>query len=495
MFKDWVFGIGIVAILVFTFSSFPSQIIAVTTSGGSTDLNEQDANGLYVKLNPLAPQTITTHPLSVPYGFEVENATSGINISEETSAGAQQYSLISPINGSIGTGVQDAFNIVAPDNSDVVFIIGDNNLAAGVEIDYVKNTDSLDIYALGQNPKINIALPLRITNDVNISTNSATIPTTTLSNAASAGIPLRLKSGGQIIWEALTVIGFPFWTCPSSNLYCGFGNTSLTDFFAISTIANSAINDAQGIDITTPTLTQGGAFRSTGTITGDGNVNAFDFNSLGTYRGFKIGFDGRNGGVTSNWMPDGNKTRDNGLSSRYWRDTYSRRYFVDQNITLNRDANINHGTWKEYIDKDQNYNFNLTNGVVDFENGYVRIDKNIYTPIYDTVTAINLDTCYVNGGIRDLHLYTTINAVTSAQFDVAYVTLDVGTNCGTITPKQGVGIVSDGLGIKADQLYELHGIIPAGYGYQLTSNVAGSGTVQLGDSGGTITDAVWRYYP
>lgn len=160
-------------------------------------------------------------------------------------------------------------------------------------------------------------------------------------------------------------------------------------------------------------------------------------------------------------------------------------FIGDQNIN-GRDLNIINTSNLNRLRVGNDSNF-LRNARI---NDSLYVDKNIYADTFEKDLGIALNTCYVNGGKRDLHVYGNITSDLKNDNDVAYVELQTGTSCGTLTTVQRTGVLVFGAnpnGIVEDYYYPFGFLVHDGNAFQITSTIAGSGSVSL--------DNVRGYYP
>lgn len=123
-------------------------------------------------------------------------------------------------------------------------------------------------------------------------------------------------------------------------------------------------------------------------------------------------------------------------------------------------------------------------------NDSLYVDKNIYADTYERDLGINLDTCYTNGGKRDMHVYGGILTEVKQDDDVAFVSLQTGTGCGALNTVQVTGIKNFGInpnGVIESFYFPFSFLVHDGNAFKITSTVSGSGTVTLENARG--------YYP
>lgn len=267
---------------------------------------------------------------------------------------------------------------------------------------------------------------------LDINNSSAVDATLDVRNNGGASVPIiRSWTGSSQGFYLQDFFGFPGWLCPSGRLICFFGIDNFGAYFALTTPSSgkSAFNSTAGFDF------QGG---------GEVSVTNADLKVIGTGS-----------------------------------------FFSDKNVNaldlnVSRNSNIQ--------------NLRVANDANFFQNARIvkdlYVDKNIYADTYEKDAGLALDTCYTNGGKRDMHIYGSIETNLKLDNDIAYVDLQTGVNCGTLITIQRVGVELFGVGsggVNEVFNYPFSFLVHDGNAFQITSTIAGSGIVTL--------DYSRSYYP
>lgn len=150
---------------------------------------------------------------------------------------------------------------------------------------------------------------------------------------------------------------------------------------------------------------------------------------------------------------------------------------VDQNVNA-RDLNVSQNAHIRNLQVNQDFNV--------YRNARITkdlyVDQNIYADTYERDLGLGLNTCYTNSGRRDMHIYGNILVDVKIDNDAAYVDLQTGTGCGSLTTVQRTGISVFGAnpnGVVENYYFPFSFLVHDGNAYQITSTTAGSGSVTL----------------